>query len=82
MLGIASLSPLELWGAFGTTRTPPVSRRGIKDTRPLFGGTHPRPVAGEDCCYLPAATAKFSGSPRSVVLAGLVSAITRPRRMT
>jgi hypothetical protein len=32
--------------------------------------------------YLPAASAKFNGSPKSVVRAGFVSAITRPRRMT
>ena len=32
--------------------------------------------------YLPPATAKFRWFPSSVVRAGVVSAITRPRRMT
>jgi Nickel responsive protein SCO4226-like len=30
VLGIASLTPLQLWGAFGTTPTPPVPNRGTR----------------------------------------------------
>lgn len=32
VLGIASLTPLQLWAAFGTSATPPVSRGGGHDT--------------------------------------------------
>jgi hypothetical protein len=32
VLGIASLTPLQLWAAFGTTPTPPVVRRGPGST--------------------------------------------------
>jgi hypothetical protein len=39
VLGIASLTPLELWGAFGTTHTPPASGRGITSARPSTATT-------------------------------------------
>jgi hypothetical protein len=32
VLGIAALTPLQLWGAFGTTPTPPVLRGGARNT--------------------------------------------------
>jgi hypothetical protein len=32
VLGIASLTPLQLWGAFGTTPTPPLARGGAGNT--------------------------------------------------
>ena len=65
----------------GSRRARSMCRVYVSAARSLAGNINPRPELPYAFANR-SATAKFNRSPRSVVRAGLVSAITRPRRTT
>jgi hypothetical protein len=70
VLGIASLTPVQLWAAFGTSPTPPVPHRGIGST-PAPGMTRSTalavpilPACGPGRCWRAAGTGQPAQSER------------------